>query len=381
MRLLIISHTEHYNDNGVIKGWGPTIREIDHLSQLFDEVIHIAPLYDVPAPASAIAYQSTRVQLRPVKPSGGERLIDKFSIIRNIPAYIRAILTEVRQADVVHIRCPANISLLAVILMTFIRQPRKRWIKYAGNWKPKGREALSYTLQRWWLNRGLVGGVVTVNGQWADQPSHVHSFLNPCLTDEELRAADSKGNPRQLTQPIQLIFVGQLNTAKGVGRLLDVMAELKKRGVSAQLDLVGDSAERALFEQKACALGLEQMVRFHGWLPRSALSAYYAKAHLMIFPTTSSEGWPKVLSEGMAYGVVPIAGNVSSIPQYLQRFGTGRALDPHDVSGFADAVVWYAGHSDKWQQEAAKGIEAARLFSYANYLNAVRNLLDLPNPQ
>jgi glycosyltransferase involved in cell wall biosynthesis len=100
----------------------------------------------------------------------------------------------------------------------------------------------------------------------------------------------------------------------------------------------------------------------------------------MVFPTTSSEGWPKVLSEGMAYGVVPLSGNVSSIPQYLQRFGTGRALNPHDISGFADAVATYVQHPEVWQQESAKGMEASHLFSYANYLHAVRQLLGLSTP-
>ena len=44
------------------------------------------------------------------------------------------------------------------------------------------------------------------------------------------------------------------------------------------------------------------------------------QAYLMLFPS-ESEGWPKVLSEGKAYGVVPVTSDVSSIPQYLREFG------------------------------------------------------------
>ena len=56
MRLLIVSHTPHYRAAGQLVGWGPTVRELDHLVELFDEVVHIAPVYDGQAPGSALAY-------------------------------------------------------------------------------------------------------------------------------------------------------------------------------------------------------------------------------------------------------------------------------------------------------------------------------------
>ncbi|MCC7446406.1 MAG: glycosyltransferase family 4 protein [Anaerolineae bacterium] len=376
MRLLIVSHTEHYNDRGIVKGWGPTVREIDHLAHMFDEVVHIAPLYNTPAPSSALAYQSPQVRLHVVKPAGGERFMDKFSIIAHIPAYISAMMTEIRKADIVHVRCPANISLLAVILLAVLPYPRRRWIKYAGNWQPQGHEALSYTFQRRWLSKGLTRGKVTVNGQWPRQPAHVYSFLNPCLTDEEVQQAKQLTGPKCLIQPVRLLFVGQLNAAKGVGRAIQIMAELQQRHINATLDLIGDGTERPQFEAQARDLGVVAQVTFHGWLPRAALGAHYAQAHLMLFPS-GSEGWPKVLSEGMAYGVVPIAGHVSSIPQYLKQFATGRAIDPYQVAAFVEAVLWYVAHPDAWQQESNNAQKAAPFFTYSTYLKSIRTLLEL----
>src|SRR5690606_32026939 len=91
------------------------------------------------------------------------------------------------RADFIHVRCPANIGLLA--LARLIRAPQPKWFKYAGNWRPARREAWSYRLQRWWLNRGWSGGTVTVNGRWPNQPPHVRSFYNPSLTAETLADA------------------------------------------------------------------------------------------------------------------------------------------------------------------------------------------------
>ncbi len=376
MNLLIISHTPHYRRGGAVVGWGPTVREIDYLAQLFARVVHVAPLHSEAAPESAIAYESPRVEVRPVPPAGGERLADKFNILFKAPGYISAIWRELKHADMVHVRCPANISMLAILLLALVRSPRRRWVKYAGNWRPDAGEPQSYRFQRWWLTRGRHRGVVTINGRWPEQPPHVHSFLNPCLTDAELRDARVVAAEKSLSAPLQLLLVGRIEKAKGVHRALQVLARLRELGVAARLDLVGDGPERGDFERQAEKLGVAAQVVFHGWLPRGALAPIYSRAHILIFPS-DTEGWPKVLSEAMAYGAVPVCSAVSGIPQALQEFGTGRTFAPDDVEGFARAIAGYAAHPDVWKKESLLGVKAAALFSYSHYLQAVQRMLDL----
>lgn len=379
MKLVIVSHTEHYRRDGQIVGWGTTVREIDYLSRLFDQVVHVAPLHSGVAPASAIPYQSERVELRAVSRSGGRTPMSKVGILWQWPEYARVILRELRGADVVHVRCPANISLLAIMLLAVVRQPRIRWIKYAGNWAPTGGEAWSYKFQRWWLRHNLSRSVVTVNGEWPEQPRHVFSFLNPCLTDREVETGSEVALDKELRQPIRLIFVGRVDEAKGIGHSLDIVRELSERGVSLLLDVVGDGPERPHFERVADELGIKHLVRFHGALSRLVLPELYSRAHLILLPS-SSEGWPKVLSEAMAYGVVPIASNISSIPYYLDKFGTGKTIAPNDISGYVKAVQWYVAHPRKWKEEAYCGVQAAAKFSYREYLEAVQALLGItPN--
>lgn len=377
MKLLIISNMSHYLTGDRIVGWGPTVQEIDHLATVFDEVRHIGCLHNQQAPESSLPYAAGNVTFLPVSPAGGEFLRNKLEVLRLMPHYANLIFREVRNCDVIHVRCPANISMLAVVLLAFFRHPRRRWIKYAGNWRPSGSEVWSSTFQRWWLRKGWHRGVVTVNGEWPDQPCFVHTFLNPCLNYVELLEGRHLIETRQISSPVRLIFVGRLDRAKGVARTLDTMARLKEIGVCATLDLVGDGEERLELEQLARSLGVASEVSFHGWLPRTALGQLYSRAHLILLPSTS-EGWPKVLSEAMAYGAVPVASNVSSIPQYLQRFDTGRSLDPADITSFAQTIGWYLKHPGEWKRESENGQRAAELFSYDNYLKAVHKLLRLP---
>ena len=108
-------------------------------------------------------------------------------------------------------------------------------------------------------------------------------------------------------------------------------------------------------------------------MPKPALADFYAQAHFLVFPS-ASEGWPKVLSEAMAYGVVPIAGVVSSIPEILGNTGAGVAIPPHNIEGFVKAVLNYINHPDRWRAASRAGVAAASQFTYEYYLKAVKRM-------
>jgi glycosyltransferase involved in cell wall biosynthesis len=366
MKLLIISNMAHYLRGGEIVGWGPTVQEIHFLTHLFEEVRHIACLHTSEAPNSALPYESDRIHLVPVPPAGGTSFRDKLEILRLTPLYIRSILKELPKADIVHVRCPANISLIAVILLAFVRKPRIRWVKYAGNWSPNIKDSWSYRLQRWWLNRKLHQGVVTINGRWPNQPSHVHSFLNPCLSQVEVEEARIEARNKRLNSPVRLLFVGYINENKGLGIALQTTERLRAQGISLIFDIVGDGYERTKCEQLAGELGLNDVVRFHGWIPRTQIGGFYQSAHFLLLPT-DSEGWPKVVSEAMAYGVIPIVSKVSSIPQVLAEIGCGLAVSRDSEQAFVDGVKVYLDNPRRWQDEAERGRNFANQFTYEEY--------------
>jgi glycosyltransferase involved in cell wall biosynthesis len=363
----------HYFSDGQLVGWGPTVNEIDHLADLFDEVRHIGCLHGAVAPTSSLPYQTDRLTFVPIAPSGGTRLRDKVAILTRVPGYLHALLRELPAADAVHVRCPSNVGLLTILLLAVTRRPRTRWIKYAGNWDPTSRAPRSYRLQRWLLQYGIARGAVTVNGDWPGQGTHVREFHNPCLTRAEQAAAAACAQGKRLGTPVRLLFVGALNTSKGTGRALDIFARLRRMGLDATLEVVGDGPDRPAFERQAAELGIAREVSFRGWLPRLNLGSVYEHAHILLSPS-GSEGWPKVLSEAMAYGVVPVAGAVSSIPKVLRATGAGIALPPDDLDAFAAAILALAIDPERWARASRAGTEAAAAFTYEAYLDAVRSL-------
>lgn len=389
MKLLVVSHTPHHRrDDGTIVGWGPTVRELDHLSSLFGELVHVAPLHPGDPSSSSLPYVSRRVRLAPIEPSGGDGWRAKAEILTGAPKALAVVAREERTADVVHVRTPANIALLTLWRRSLgLARRRPWWVKYAGNWSPSGRpgecDYLSYRLQRGWLRRRRRRLAVTVNGCWPNDPRHVVSFRNPCLSIDELRAARRAASEKFPSgeRLLRLLFVGHLLPEKGALRAVEALARIRARAV---LEIVGDGPERAACEAAARRLGVADRIILHGWLPRPELAGPYGQAHLLIAPSASNEGWPKILSEAMASGVVPVAGDVSCIAAELEAFGCGVALPPLDVQGFASAIDAYAEDPDRWRRESAAAVEAARRFTYPAWLEDVRTLfhehlgIDLP---
>jgi glycosyltransferase involved in cell wall biosynthesis len=374
MKLLIVSNMAHYVDSSRVLGWGPAVREIDQLAALFDEVRHLAMLHPGPPPPTALAYSSPKITLLPLEPSGGPGVWAKLGILRRAPAYLKACRRELRRADAVHVRCPAQLSVEALLLLGFIRRPKLCWAKYAGNWRPSGGEPFFYGLQRRWLERGFHGGLVTVNGEWPDQPAHVCSLHNPCCSEAEWRLADARTRYKKLSEPLRLLFAGNFRPSKGAERALRLLGELRDRGWRARLDFAGDGPQSCELRELAASLGLADSVTFHGWLAPANLQDLYREAHFLVLPS-STEGWPKVLSEAMAFRAVPLAGAVSCIPQVLHTTQAGVAVPADDVRGFAAEIEKLAHDPAGWRLMADNGQRAAAGFTYETYVERVGQLL------
>jgi glycosyltransferase involved in cell wall biosynthesis len=367
MKLLIVSHMGHHiNLSNQIVGWGPTVEEINYLAEIFDEVVHVGWFHPGSAPASSLPYAKNNIRLVPVAPSGGNSILEKIKILNKIPSYFGAINREIKNADAIHIRAPASISLLAMVMLAFKHSPVYRWVKYAGNWQPEIPDSWSYRFQRWWLNNNLHRGVVSINGRWVDQARHVYSFHNPCLHEADIVRGRKIGIGKRLTTPINLLFVGNIVTFKGVGRVLQIAEQLKAKQIPFVLDMVGGGPEQQKFEDAALHLKIREQVRFHGWQSKQALVEFYSKAHFIILPS-ATEGWPKVLSEGMAFGSVPLASAVSSIPQILKESGAGLSFPIEDIRAYAQAIEDFIKNPKAWKKSSEAGINWAHHFTYKTY--------------
>ena len=78
--------------------------------------------------------------------------------------------------------------------------------------------------------------------------------------------------------------------------------------------------------------------------------------------------------------VSPPFGDVSSVPEYVARFGCGRALPARDLDRFVAELERYASDTALLRREAARAVESGESFSYTRYLAAVREILPVREP-
>jgi glycosyltransferase involved in cell wall biosynthesis len=156
-------------------------------------------------------------------------------------------------------------------------------------------------------------------------------------------------------------------------RVLEIAKQLHIMGVNFQLTLVGSGPQRSAFEAFVSRQQLDHKIHFTGWQLPSSLKEYYQSAHIILLPS-SSEGWPKVLSEAMAHGVVPLASTISSIPQVLQASGAGLAISTDDINAYVQAILKYTQDAVCWKQASLQGIQFASQFTYEQYLASVREI-------
>lgn len=377
MKLLIISHTPHYLKEGQVVGWGSTVMEIDQLAKLFTEVTHLAPLHDGETPESSLPYRNPQVRLALVKPAGGRSLAQKLSYFWRIPQWFTVMRSEIKLADAIHIRCPAGVSLVGLLAHSLFGKGKPCWVKYAGNWRPQAKDPLSYSLQRSLLKRNIHRGVVTVNGQWEGQSNHVVSFFNPSFSKSDWVTAQTSIKDKKLTTPLELLFVGRVEEEKGVGRLIQISTALKQLGIDFHVNVIGDGPKRGDYEKRVNERGMADCLTFFSWKSRAELTLYYKDAHFILLPSTASEGWPKVLSEAMAYGVVPLASTVSSIPYFIKQANSGKVIQADDFQAFVSAIIHYFRHPEIWKQESQNAAIMAKKFTYEKYLKAVKDLFEM----
>jgi glycosyltransferase involved in cell wall biosynthesis len=330
--LTIISHTEHYKlPDGTIVGLGSTVTEINHLLNVFDHIYHVAMLHTIPAPASALPYASEQIKLIPIKAVGGQRFIDKFSVLWQAPKVLNVVGKALKRSDFFQFRAPTGIGVYVIPYVIFFSS-KKGWFKYAGNWKQKD-APLAYRFQKWLLKNQKRN--VTINGSWPNQPNHCLTFENPCLSNSDLVKGNRVVKDKVFsTEGINFCFVGRLEEEKGIGLFINAFKALNENDLSrvGTIHIVGYGSNIEDYKNKAKESKLN--FNFHGFLCREAVHEIYIKSHVIVLPS-ASEGFPKVIAEALNFGCLPVVSNVSGISDYIKEEQNGFLLDVISVDGVA----------------------------------------------
>jgi glycosyltransferase involved in cell wall biosynthesis len=147
---------------------------------------------------------------------------------------------------------------------------------------------------------------------------------------------------------VRAIAAGSLNEKKGHRYLLDALARAREHVPGLTLDLVGDGELRSDLERQARSLGVDDSVRFHGYVSRERLAEMMREADLHVLPSLR-ESQPHVVAEALATGLPSVAADAGGTAEMLQG-GGGVVVPPADSEAFAEALVDVCSRLDSFDR-------------------------------
>jgi glycosyltransferase involved in cell wall biosynthesis len=159
--------------------------------------------------------------------------------------------------------------------------------------------------------------------------------------------------PTAFARPLRLCVVGAITPDKGQTTAVEALADLRSRGIDAELDLVGreqDPAMAAGLRARAAQLGVRVTLRGETDGIDPALEGVD-----VLLLTSRGEGTPLVLMEALARLTPVVASHVGGVPEIVRDGETGLLVPAGDPHALADAVAALHARPDAARAMASRG--------------------------
>lgn len=371
MKFAIFTHVIHHEHNGKYYAYGPYVREINLWLRYVDEVYVVAPRSKTSKTSGkGEKYVHHNLNFTEIYSFNLLRLIEFLKSLVKIPVIFFKILGVMCRADHLHIRCPGNIGLLAVIAQIFF--PKKpKTVKYAGNWDPGARQPWTYNLQKWILSNTFLSRniKVLVYGEWKNQTRNIVPFFTASFSEGEREIVLKDFKP-----PYQFIYSGNLVEGKGLKETIDMMKSLREFGLNCKLDIYGDGVMENRLMQMVQELELDQIIVFKGRVNLEELKQAYRKAHFSVL-LSKSEGWPKAIAEAMFFGCVPIGTSVSCVRWMMGEGERGIIIKNPEGSRVAKKISKLLPSSGELVEKSRKAQQWSQNYTTEKFSSEIKKML------
>lgn len=155
------------------------------------------------------------------------------------------------------------------------------------------------------------------------------------------------------TGPFRVLFAGRVEWEKGLREVIEVAAELQRSSLKVTFEVCGSGSAMEDFCREITRRGLDPIVTVLGKLGRSQMRDAYARAHLVLVPTTASfaEGLNRVAVESVLAGRPAIVTTVCPAAEVLGDAVI--AVEPGDVPAMITAITQLATDERKYAEAVA----------------------------
>lgn len=248
------------------------------------------------------------------------------------------LLKETYYADAVHVPIPGDIGTIGMVLALVFRKPL--FVRHCGNWMVQ--RTLAERFWKWCMERfASERNVMLATGGGDHSPSKKNERIKWIFSTSLHSTMEKPTGPQRLSSDgeLRLIIACRQEERKGTDVVIKSMPAILEVFPQATLDVVGGGSMLPYLEDLAHGLGVVDRVIFHGKVSQSRVRELLRPAHIFCYPTTASEGFPKVVLEALACGLPVITTKVSVLPHLILGSQSGLILDEISSFSFAEAVV------------------------------------------
>lgn len=370
MKLVVISSSPFIPKEDAYYAYSPYIKELEIWAKHSDELAIASPIWETDKGLLISKSNFAIDAFFEIKEFNIKSFRSTIKALQYSLGNFYTIYRSMRWADHIHLRCPGNVALIGCIVqILFPSKPKTA--KYAGNWDPTARQPISYRLQKWILSNTFLtkNMQVLVYGEWKNSSKNIKPFFTASYFEKD----KIEVKPRELTDKISFVFVGTLANGKQPLYAIQLIEGLDKKGHNVQLSIYGEGNERTMLENYISKNKLESIVFLKGNQNQEIIKKAYCENHFVVLPSLS-EGWPKVVAEGMFWGCLPIASRVSCVPNMLENGKRGILLDLK-LDSDTEHIESILKDNKLYQDKVHEAIQWSRQFTMDFFEDEIKLLL------
>ncbi|WP_179005962.1 glycosyltransferase family 4 protein [Winogradskyella forsetii] len=321
--LLIISLAPTILKDGKYWSYSPYVNEMDVWFKYADEQRILAP-FSYPEDVLIKPFSTATIERYYIPFFAFNSLFNILKALLFMPFIVFQMIRAMAWADHIHLRCPANVSLVASFVQILFPWKNKS-TKYAGNWDPNSNQPWTYRLQQAILrNTFLTQNMkVLVYGDWPGETANVYPFISATYYDSERVPLHAKNYSKELV----FVFAGMLVPGKRPLMTIQFIEQLNKQGISSRLEMFGDGPLMSDMKTYVEEHSLGKHIILRGNQDKTIVKAALLDSHFNIL-LSKSEGWPKAVAEGMFFGCIPVATSVSCVGWMMGHGSRGIIVKP-----------------------------------------------------
>ncbi len=124
-----------------------------------------------------------------------------------------------------------------------------------------------------------------------------------------------------------ILFVGRVETNKGIHHLVDAVIELKEEIPDIRLIIAGDGSQLEVLKKRVKDEMLGDFISLEGFVNYDSINTLYEKSNVLVVPSLDMEQFGLIGIEGLASGIAVIGSNVGGIPEWCIHEETGLLFD------------------------------------------------------